>query len=358
MKVVQLVMSRQFRGAEIFASNLAKELKEHGVDVLYLSLYQNRGSQQFMPEGISVQDLAADKTKSLSFGLIKRLAGALRKFNPDIVQANAGDTLKYAVIAKLVFGLKYKIVFRNASTVSHYFRSSVQKIFYSWLYRSVDKVISVSQASMKDFVQVFPSMAGIIEVIPNSLLPKPFSKLNIFNHSDFNIVHVAGFTFEKNHEGLLRIFKMVKQSIPSAKLWLIGDGPLKPAVLKRVSEMKLMDVVFVGVVTNPMDYIASAHVLVLPSVLEGLPGVILEAFFCRTPVVAYHVGGIAEVVKPGETGWLVETGDEENFSKAVIEISKSTHLTQMLQRASELITNEYDNRKIAKGFLDVYSKLL
>jgi glycosyltransferase involved in cell wall biosynthesis len=46
--------------------------------------------------------------------------------------------------------------------------------------------------------------------------------------------------------------------------------------------------------------------LLLPSKIEGLPAVIPEAFYCKTPVVAYNVGGIAELIKNNVTGWLVE----------------------------------------------------
>jgi L-malate glycosyltransferase len=358
MRVVQLVMSRQYRGAEIFAANLSRELKNSGIEVLYLSLYKNKADQVFIPEGIAFNDLGAEKSMGLSIRLIRQLSGALREFDPDIVQANAGDTLKYVVMAKLIFGLRFKIVFRNASTVSRYFNSWVQKTIYLWMYKFVDKIISVSHSSMDDFVKAFPTVGNKIEVIPNSFVQKPFRKLDSFQAKDFNIVHVAGFTFEKNHEGMLRIFQSLLPSVPNARLWLVGDGLLKEKIGQRAAEMSLDRIITVGAVTNPLDYIASADVLVLPSVIEGLPGVILEAFYVHCPVVAYQVGGISEVVKNGETGWLVAPNDEAKFVEAIQEIAKGHDLSVIKANAHRLVIEHFDNRIISEKFLSAYSKMI
>jgi L-malate glycosyltransferase len=106
----------------------------------------------------------------------------------------------------------------------------------------------------------------------------------------------------------------------------------------------------------------------LPSLIEGLPGVILEAMYCNTPVVAYDVGGISEVVKNKETGLpaeghfspkvglLVRAGDEEGFVKAVQEVLAlpKEALQQLTENAHQLVVREYDNTVIAQRFIDVY----
>jgi glycosyltransferase involved in cell wall biosynthesis len=203
-------------------------------------------------------------------------------------------------------------------------------------------------------------MIGKIQVIPNGLntshLP---TKLREFDSTAFNIAHVAGFSFEKNHLALLRIFKLIQDQIPSAKLWLVGDGPLKTSIEKDIENMNLRNVHFTGSVINPLDYISSASVLVLPSIIEGLPGVILEAMYCKTPVVAYNVGGISEVVKSGKTGWLVKAGDESGFVASIKEVFEADQqlLNQIKANAYEMVLNHFDNRVIAQRFLEVYRKL-
>lgn len=90
--------------------------------------------------------------------------------------------------------------------------------------------------------------------------------------------NVGRFTEQKNHIFLIQIFKEVKKKIPSAKLVLIGDGPLRVKVNQLVKEMKLeSDVIFVGSIHNVEDYYSAMDLFVLPSLYEGLSVALVEA---------------------------------------------------------------------------------
>jgi L-malate glycosyltransferase len=357
MKVIQLVMARQYRGAEIFALHLSRHLISLGARVKWVALYAPPERKLEIVD-VDWTELNGVRGKFIDWKLLARLKAQVMPFQPDVLQANSGDTLKYAVMLKLRYGFKFKIVFRNASMVSQYMRSPWQRWVYQFLYRWVDQVVSVSAHSMRDFINTFPSLKYKIQVEPIGLgLNTPYQKRQEFEADVFHIMHVGGFTFEKNHEGLLRIFQMVQSFIPQAKLWLAGDGPLLEQTRERVNQMGLKNIVFLGSVTNPLDYIASAQVLVLPSLIEGLPGVMLEAMFCKIPVVAYDVGGISEVVRPGETGWLVKAGDEAAFVQAVVDVFQHDHIQVITNKAYELVRKEFDNQVIAENFLKVYESL-
>jgi glycosyltransferase involved in cell wall biosynthesis len=89
-----------------------------------------------------------------------------------------------------------------------------------------------------------------------------------------------------------------------------------------------------------------------------LPGVILEAFYCKTPVVAYDVGGIGEVVVNSKTGYLVPKGNEEKFADSVLAaLDKTPGNEQLVQNAWQLVMNEYLNISIAGKFLAVYESI-
>ena len=105
-----------------------------------------------------------------------------------------------------------------------------------------------------------------------------------------------------------------------------------------------------------MQFIKNANVLLLPSIIEGLPGVLLEAFYCKTPTVAYDVGGIGEVVINDKTGYLVPKGSEQAFAdKVLAALNKTPYNEQLVQNGWQLVTSEYLNTKIAGRFLDVYN---
>jgi glycosyltransferase involved in cell wall biosynthesis len=274
------------------------------------------------------------------------------------VQANAGDTLKYAVLAKVFYGLRYAIVFRNASTISSYLRSPLQKWLYSVLLRRVSYVASVSDRSLRDFISVFPFIESRIQHIGNGIDFRDLPERRIFNSAEKHLVHVGGFTFEKNHEGLLRIFARVRREVTNVRLWLVGDGNLVEKTRLTARQLGIdSQVEFVGARMDALSFITSADAMLLPSIIEGLPAVIVEAFYCRTPVVAYDVGGISEVVKDGITGCLVPSGDEDRFASVVIKLLGDPRDLAVEERAHDLVIEKFDNRQIASKFLELYQHI-
>src|SRR5262249_3899598 len=154
MKVVQLVTARQFRGAEMFADLLSTRLSTRGVETLYVALYAAPVAD-YKPDSRWI-DIDGKKSYFIHWGTLRKLHQCLRKFDPDIVQANAGDTLKYAVFARMLFGMRYKIIFRNASVVSRYIKTFPRRVLNYFLYRKVDLVLSVSSVSRLDLTEMFP----------------------------------------------------------------------------------------------------------------------------------------------------------------------------------------------------------
>jgi glycosyltransferase involved in cell wall biosynthesis len=356
LKILQLIQKPQLRGAEVFASQLSTQLSAIGHDVHLVSLLS--GQQELPFSGKRVQLNRSLSQRFIDVKGWKALAQYIKDFNPDVVQANAGDTLKYAVLSKLFFRLNAPIIFRNASVISRYIKSPWVKRWNARLFRHVDFVVSVTEESRRDFLKLFPFMQDRIQVIPIGIDLNPLPSDPI--KSEPYIIHIGGFTFEKNHTRLLHIFKMINEKHPQLSLWLVGDGPLRKQVEQQCSEMGLKSVVrFLGFQREVMPLIQSAKMLLLPSIIEGLPGVLLESMYCKTPVVAYDVGGISEIVKKGKTGWLVDKDDEDGFVKAVEEVlfCSPEELKRITNQAYQQVIEQYDNKVIAKRFEEVYGQL-
>jgi glycosyltransferase involved in cell wall biosynthesis len=267
--------------------------------------------------------------------------------------------MKFLILSKLFFGWKVPVIARNASTVSNYIKSTPTKIINHFFYKKVDAIISVSKFSAADINILFPSTKKKTFVIPIGIDEKITHEVEWKNQptNSINVVHIGGFTFEKNHLGLLRIWKLFLESKPNAILHLLGDGPMKQKIEEEVIKMNLSDsIIFYGWTANPLDYIIKADMLVLPSIIEGLPGVILEAMYCRTTVVAYDVGGIHELIEHKQTGFLVGKNDELNFVNFMQEAL--TLDSSFKEKAFQLVTHNYTNKNIAKYFEKTYFTIL
>ena len=239
------------------------------------------------------------------------------------------------------------------------------KFINGFFFKRTDQIISVSQKSADDFKTLFPKEAHKVVVIPIGIEnhSSPPEKSEIFLQEKLTgnptILHVGGFSFEKNHKGLLSIFTEFLQLSNDAELHLVGDGPLKNEIQSLVEKMGLNNKVhFYGFRKDAMAFMRNADLFVLPSIIEGLPGVILEAFYCKLPVVAYHVGGIGEVVMNDKTGRLIEAGNEQDFVKNMMEsLEKNPNNEKIKEKAFELVNSLYLNDKIAVKFISTYSSL-
>lgn len=361
MKILQLIQKPQPRGAETFAAQLSDNLSKLGHTSELLAIFDSPDSYKYSKP---YQLLEANPNARLwDRQGWKNLSEVIQTKEPDIIQANAGDTLKYAVFSKLLYRWKQPIVFRNASTLSSYIKSPVQKLYNGFLYNKTDAIASVSHHSKEDLIRLYPGLNLKATTIPIGLEGKKGVK-NPFTGNyaqQINLVHVGGFSFEKNHEGLLRIFRSVVKKHSNAHLWLVGDGPLRKSIEEKTTELNLLDSVhFTGFVNNPLDYIAHAQLLLLPSIIEGLPGVILEAMLYNTPVVAYNVGGIREIIEHKKTGWLIEPRDEKLFAQSVNEVLnlRDTEKQQITSSASKLVVEHYMNLHIADKFIKLYEQVL
>jgi glycosyltransferase involved in cell wall biosynthesis len=133
-----------------------------------------------------------------------------------------------------------------------------------------------------------------------------------------HLVAAGRLSKEKGADVLLDAMPLVRAVIPDADLTLVGEGPLKSDLRAQRERLGLNEAVhLVGFQRNPYPYFRHADLFVLPSRLEGMPGVVIEALAVGTPVVASDCPGavreilrdcpIARVVQPSDPKALAET---------------------------------------------------
>lgn len=163
----------------------------------------------------------------------------------------------------------------------------------------------------------------------------------------------------KNHSGFLRIASRIHQRLPSVEFLLVGDGPLRQEIEQEAQTLGLgTRVSFLGDRRDIPAVLASMDVAVLTSDSEGLSNVILEAMAASLPVVAYDVGGNAELVSQ-QRGALVAAGDEAGFADAVQRILLEPSLRQQLGRDARRFAEEnFGLERVRNRYLELYETLL
>jgi colanic acid/amylovoran biosynthesis glycosyltransferase len=176
------------------------------------------------------------------------------------------------------------------------------------------------------------------------------------------IICVGRLSPEKGQTGLLRAFARLRANYPDPTLRLVGDGPDRQALERLSEELGVNDAVtFAGRLPEPetLVEIARADLLVLPSFMEGLPIVLMEAMALGVPVIASRVAGIPELVSDGKTGLLFAPSDWDELAQCIARLLSDKDLGATLaQNGKFKITSEFDTRKSASELGGLFKAVL
>ena len=168
--------------------------------------------------------------------------------------------------------------------------------------------------------------AGKVRLIPNAVDTERFAsavcdpalRRDLCGERPLVGVYVGRLVPEKGLELLLDGWARVFRGRSDAALILVGDGALRDALEQRAQGLGIADQVrFVGPSDAVEKYLALADFGVLTSLSEGLSNTLLEYMAAGLPVVGSRVSGTEDFVRPGDTGWLFEPGDVDDFERSL-----------------------------------------
>ena len=139
-------------------------------------------------------------------------------------------------------------------------------------------------------------------------------------HGSFVLCFVGELSARKNQKFLINSFALIKQHIPEAVLWLVGEGDARDSLERRIEELELSDsVMLLGRRDNACDYMRACDLYVSASTIEGMPFNLIEAMGCGKTVLASRVKGHEDLIEDGKSGYLYKLGRKHEFVKRVIE---------------------------------------
>ncbi len=188
--------------------------------------------------------------------------------------------------------------------------------------RTCDGVIAVSQAVRRallgagvpaERIEVIPTGVEIPASLPDAEQRAHARRAWKLSGEDFAVGHMGAFTREKGQDVAAEAARLLENRLPRLKMILAGDGPLRSSI---ASGPRLL---LPGHVAEPEQLLAALDLFVMPSRSEGWGLAALEAMAFGLPVVASNTGGLTEMIRAGETGWLVAPGDPSALADAILE---------------------------------------
>ena len=218
--------------------------------------------------------------------------------------------------------------------------------------REAEFVVAVSDFSRELLCEMCPESADKMVRIYNGIELDDFAPSPLKQQSPLRLVSVGRLIQFKGFQHLIGACALLKKRGLAVELRIIGDGPMRQEFDTQIKREGLTDVVRMLGVRSQEEIkreLAEADLFVLGSIFDSvgasdiLPTVITEAMACRLPVVSTTVTGIPEMVKHGETGLLVEPGDEAAMADAIAELGADPERRRRMgeagrKRAEELFT--------------------
>jgi N-acetyl-alpha-D-glucosaminyl L-malate synthase BshA len=204
-----------------------------------------------------------------------------------------------------------------------------------------DAVTAVSDYLRDETYKAFGCTGCAVEVIHNFIDPALFERASYlapFPHLVASgrkvLMHISNFRAVKRVRDVVRVFARVHAVVPSV-LVMVGDGPERVDAEDEARTLGVAgDVHFLGKIDSVAPLLAGADLFLLPSQTESFGLSALEALACGVPVVASRVGGLPEVVRDGETGWLCEVGDVDAMASASIDVLQDPSRWQAVSTAA------------------------
>jgi glycosyltransferase involved in cell wall biosynthesis len=333
-----------------------------------LSFGRGRTFQKFVFAGSCCTLLPSDLPRMLRYGLhflysfFYTLAGALQGTCSAVIAQSP-----YEALAPALALLPWKLLRSRTKprliveVHSDWGTGAMLYHHYSplaWLEKPMRKLlgsISLSQADAYRVISVYcrslvPDNGKPVFVFPT------FTDLESFSEPPAEAVHEAAekingpyfifvgmLIYLKGIHYLIRAFRDVALKHPKARLVIAGQGREEEKLRGLARELNLQQqVIFAGHLEQSVlaAYIKASRALILPSLTEGLGRVAIEAQFLGKPVIASRIGGIPEIVIDGETGLLVEPGDERSLAEAMARLLDDAALAERMGAAGRVAVRD------------------
>jgi glycosyltransferase involved in cell wall biosynthesis len=200
-----------------------------------------------------------------------------------------------------------------------------------------------------------------VKVVFNPVRVSDFRKEGKRNAEPVHLLFVGDVIERKGVAELIAAMQIVLDTVPSAKLTLCGGGRIA-FYRKLCSDLKISDSVeFAGFVSGEakLSAFSNASLFVLPSYVEGMPMVIIEAMAAGLPVVATAVGGVPEIIEEGVNGFLVAPRDPAALADRILRIVSDPARYDAMSAANVRKAGEvFDITAIAAEICGIYEEVL
>lgn len=358
-------------GSGVVAMELAREMARRGHEmhiVSYERPFRLKEADGIVYHQIPLREFPLFPSPLFTLETVAKLVQILQECSPGIIHVHY--TLPYSIAAlqaRSISGLEHiKLVTTiHGTDISTWGRDKLMQPLIRYGLEKSDAVTAVSHSLRKEAAALLELQESSISVIYNfidveryNMQPDPELRSRLAPGGEKIIMHISNFRPVKRVPDLIRAFARLSRERSDIVLVLVGEGAEKAPVEEMVRQLGLISRVrFMGSKVDPAPLLAVADLLALPSEKESFGLVALEAMACGVPVVATNTGGLPEVVKDGEWGFLVPVNDSHALAAAMGRLLDDTLLYRRFAVAARRQARQFATSLIIPEYEELYRRL-
>lgn len=347
-------------GGQVNAYEISKRLVKNGYQIDIITRNNSRDKKRY-PKGIKIIRLGK---KSKNLDLINRLTYLISAYryvangNYDLVHAHA---FLPGIPAYLVGKIRKKPSIFTVHGTS--LKSGFNNPLVGWVEKLVIlKLKYTGEITVSRDVLFMNNVNSKVSYIPNGVNINIFQKNKMKRSKTPRILFVGRLHSQKNLTNLIKSVAAIIKLYPECKVVIVGKGN-EEKHLKDLSKALNLDnhIVFMGELQGQslINEYKAASILVLPSIYEGQPLVVLEAWASKTPVVASKTGDLAFLIKDGKNGYFInDPKAPAQISKAVLKALENKNLQKLGINGYNLVKSQFSWETAALKTLQTYKSIL
>ena len=354
-------------GAERVAHRLVTGLDRARFEPIVVTLYE-RGDLAEDLEKRGYRTLNAGAKGRLDMRIPLSLLRWSKQYPPDVVMTTTNlISLFWGTVLRQLRRTKAMVVRFQGTTHLRRHEPLVLRLRRRW----IDHYISLTPKQAEFWIARQNIPYSRMSIVPNGIdvarfvPPQDKSALRValgLPKDKVIVGCVSHFRPTKNLELFVEAASRIHLEVPYCHFLLVGDGDTRSQVETAIHQKGLADAFTLpGAQKDPAPWFQAMDVFVFPShsQREGFPSVIVEAGACGVPAVAFDVGGIADVILHGETGFVVPLGDTEQFIRRAITIATTPSLCEAMgQKARQRVHAEYSLSTMIENYSNLFERLV
>ena len=341
LKIFFVIPTLNGGGAERIFVNYIRSLDQNIYDIALLLVNRTGEFLSLIPDHVKIVDIGKSKTRYGFFKIIKQI----KNIDPELIVSTTNRMNILVLLSSFFISRRIKICLYEPSMPSAQFDNNYLPRYYlllmKLLYRFADYIIAQTTAMGIEIIKYYLIDKDKLLVTSNPIDTKLIDEStsgqnNPFDDNFINIVASGRIREEKGYEFLLKAFeKVIKYDIKYRLhiLGTVGDKNYMKKLNKLIDENNMNNFVqFLGFQINPFPFYKYADLFVLSSKWEGLPNVVLEALYLKTPVIVTDcIPHFRELITNGKNGYVVKYGDEIDLSQKIQKYSKLKVASEILE---------------------------